>query len=199
MPRQNLDQLRARHLLDRHGRYESKAPSDSADGERFWDGYFKTAKSLPLRIRQNGLALAFGMALMNARREWPKPRSDQDRGENGAEGDEQPAAVPPPFDKRAIGLVLHDIVHFLTAHATWQNWGDAIKTIDDRAPYPALEAFLGQLIDLDRRSYRILQEEVLAYLVWMKTLAAIKAPKEDMPNAQEDGPPPSNASKETVP
>jgi hypothetical protein len=161
--RESLDQGRARRALERHGRYPpAKSP--------FWSHYATAANGLPTAVRTSGLILALATEIAAASGrlepgrtavladlvdwlgEWSRRHAPGWLGRAELSLPEVPEGGEAPLEAIA-------------------EWRDLVVA--------AAETCCVTIIRAERRRYMVIEAETLAYLAWLKTLAAPRRPKED--------------------
>jgi len=152
MERMSLEQQRARAALRRHGRYP---PS----GDAFWRDYASAANGLPPRLRINGFLLGLSSAHAQLNRDAASP---------------------------ADHAVLADLGDWLVRWGRDHGCGlhgleNVPLALEDRERLEpvrkALQALQHRLLEIeDQRALMVIEQEALAYLAWLKALAAGNKP-----------------------
>lgn len=156
-----LDQRRAQAAIARHLAYP---PDKGEPWGDFWGDYAATANGLPPAIRENGLILALATEIARAARKleagqiavladlcvWLGEWANTHRF---APGWLPTASLPwparPEDEKKA--------------EAALKSWQESVVA--------AAQAALASIIVAEFGRYRVIGEETLAYLAWLKTLA----------------------------
>ena len=169
-----LDIHRAGRVLVRHREHlamirNAEQANNSAPFVSFWRDYASCANSLPPAIRMNGLLLAFAMFV--------------EAVEKAGAGKGDLAVLTDLYDglRMVCGRIGIDSIGKLNLMPT-----DALEDERKKCCVELATEMRDRLIELPQRDYRLLFEESLSYLVWIKTLANPRRQQEEADDKRKE-------------